>query len=72
MRFIIGEHDGDEVPIERGNFRAYFYWEEDGAEHHRSYSITDLEAHIRRCRSKGQPTMKLEAALRRLRAVNGR
>jgi hypothetical protein len=36
----------------------------------KSYSLAELEAHIERCKARGAETTLLEAALRRLRALN--
>ena len=70
MRYIIGQHDGNEFPFDRGMYRAYFYWQQDGVEHSRSYSIDELEAHIQRCVERGEPTTLLKTALEHLRLAN--
>ena len=70
LRFVIGVKDGDTSPLERDEFRAYFYWQEGASEVQRSCSVEELEAHIAECKAKGAPTALLEAALKRLRRLN--
>jgi hypothetical protein len=70
LRYVISEQDSDAFPHDRSDFRAYFYWQESGVERQRSYSVEELEAHIEDCKARGASTRILEAALRRLRALN--
>ena len=70
LRYVISAKDDEEFPSDRSDFRAYFYWKENGSDFHRSYSIEELEAHIADCKAKGASTFILEAALKRLRHIN--
>ena len=70
LRYVISAKNGDEFPMDRADFRAYFYWKENGSELERSFSIEELEAHIAECKARGAPTDMLEAALKRLRQIN--
>jgi hypothetical protein len=70
LRYVISEQGGDEFPFDRADYRAYFYWVEDGVARARSYSVEELEAHIEDCKARGASTRILEGALRRLRAMN--
>lgn len=70
LRYVITSNDDEEFPSDRSDFRAYFYWRENGTELHRSYSIEELEAHITACKARGASTFILEAALKRLRQIN--
>jgi hypothetical protein len=70
LRYVISANNSDEFPMDRADFRAYFYWKENDSELERSFSIDELEAHIAECKAKGAPTEMLEAALKRLRQIN--
>ena len=71
IRYFIGEHDGIEYPFDRAVYRAYFYWRENRSVRTRSFSIQQLSAHITECKTRREPTHKLELALERLRRMNG-
>jgi hypothetical protein len=70
LRYVISPTDVERYPSDAADYRAYFYWHENGSTLEKSYSLAELEAHIERCKAKGAPTTLLEAALRRLRSLN--
>jgi len=70
LRYVISPNEVERYPSDPTEYRAYFYWRENGSELEKSYSLAELEAHIERCKARGARTTLLEAALRRLRALN--
>jgi len=70
LRYVISPADGERSRSDSAEYRAYFYWRENGSELAKSYSLAELEAHIERCKARGAQTTLLEVALRRLRALN--
>ena len=70
MQYVIVGNTGDEE-AEREDYHAYFVWRDAGEEREEVYSVADLETEIARLREMGRSTAVHEAALKRLRIVNG-
>jgi hypothetical protein len=71
MRYIIAEHQDRDSSQGQTSLRAFFHWAEADNPRRKVYSSAELQAEIERLRAEGQRTGPYEAALKRLRQMNG-